>query len=114
MGLFAAPGSIIVNAFTNNPPTGGIVQIGVNRNITGVIACNASYGVAVSGYESNGQIILTFNRMYGSVGVLHMSYSTSPGTATPGVDYTAVSGVVDWAAGSIAAKTVTIPLLAPS
>ena len=118
MGLFAGPGPIQVNAFLTNPPTYGVGRIGVNRNFAGVIAVNShsSYlvspaGQATYGFEQVGSITITFMRMYGSAGQVTLSYSTSPGTATPGVDYTAVSGTLVWADGDIANKTVTITLL---
>ena len=43
---------------------------------------------------------------------LTVSYGTSDGTAAAGVDYTAASGVLTFAAGETA-KTVTVPVLAP-
>jgi hypothetical protein len=43
-----------------------------------------------------------------------VNYATANGTAIAGVDYTATSGTVSWAAGDGSVKTVSIPLLSTS
>lgn len=99
------------NAFTSNPPTGSIVPFTSNVAFTGFISGPASYGFSVSSYEAAGKAYLVFNRMYGAVLPLSMDYHTGDGSAVAGVDYTAVSGTLNWAAFDIAAKVVQVPLL---
>ncbi len=115
MGLFSGPGQVQVNAFTNDPPTGGIYTIGQRYNITGVIAINGqSFGYSVVGYESQGRALITFFRMYGTLSNISLDYNTSNGTAIAGTDYTATSGTVSWLQGDLTPKTVSVPLLATS
>jgi hypothetical protein len=53
---------------------------------------------------------LTVTRTGGSLGALTVGYSTVAGTATSGSDYTTTSGVLTWADGDTATKTITVPL----
>lgn len=113
MGLFSGPGNVPVNAFTTDPPTGGIYEIGQKYNFTGVIAINGqAFGYSVVGYEQQGRAIITFFRMYGSATAITLHYNTSNGSAAAGTDYTATSGTVSWASGEKGAKSVSVPLLA--
>jgi hypothetical protein len=41
-----------------------------------------------------------------------VSYSTGGGTATPGSDYTPVSGTLSWGAGDSGSKTISVPIAA--
>jgi photosystem II stability/assembly factor-like uncharacterized protein len=115
MGLFSGPGNVPVNAFTEDPPKGGIAEIGQKYNFTGVIAVNGqAFGYSVVGYEQLGRAVITFFRMYGSFANITLYYSTSDGTATAGTDYTATSGSVTWLSGDKTPKSVSVPLLATS
>ena len=68
---------------------------------------NASYSVS----ESGGTATITVLRINGTNGAVSVQYATADGTATAGADYTATSGVLNWADGENASKTFTIPIL---
>ena len=54
--------------------------------------------------------MLTVNRT-AKDGYVRVKYGTVAGTAQPGVDYVAQSGVLEWADGDNKAKTITVPLI---
>ena len=55
--------------------------------------------------------VIRVERSRGKTGAVSVSYSTSAGSATEGVDYKETSGTLSWAAGSEATKTFTVPIL---
>jgi len=61
--------------------------------------------------EAVGQVIYTFSRTGGVDGEVGVSYSTTSGTATAGEDFSAASGVLTWADGDGASKTVTVTVV---
>jgi uncharacterized delta-60 repeat protein len=61
--------------------------------------------------ETAGSISITVNRVSGSDQAVSVEYATAAGTATDGVDFTGVSGTLDWADGDSAAKTIVVPIL---
>jgi Calx-beta domain len=62
--------------------------------------------------ESNTTMTITVNRIGGTNGAAQISYATvSGGTATNGVSYTSVSGVLNWTSGDSSAKTFTVPIM---
>jgi uncharacterized repeat protein (TIGR02543 family) len=61
-----------------------------------------------------GSVTLTVKRSGSTLGAVSVAFATANGDATAGVDYVANSGVLNWAAGDGAAKTVTITILARS
>ena len=54
-------------------------------------------------------VALSVTRTGGSLGTLTLGYATVPGTATT-ADYTTTSGVLIWANGDTATKTILVPL----
>jgi hypothetical protein len=76
--------------------------------VAGTLQFSAS---SYSGNESGGSITITVTRTGGSSGAVTVQYASSDATATAGVDYTAASGTLSWAAGDTTAKTFTIPIL---
>ncbi|NBV21051.1 MAG: hypothetical protein EBS05_03895, partial [Proteobacteria bacterium] len=60
--------------------------------------------------ESVGNATVTVNRTNGSVGAVSVQYATSPGTATPGADYSSRSGTLTFASGQTS-RTFTVPIL---
>jgi Calx-beta domain len=60
--------------------------------------------------ETDGQAIVTVERLGGVGGAVSVDYQTSDGSATAGSDYTATSGTLHWAAGDSADKTFTVPV----
>lgn len=70
--------------------------------------------------ESDGNAVLSVNRIGGTTGAVSVDYVTSDGNpyafffdspAAAGTNYTTVSGTLNWAAGDPAPKIITIPLL---
>ena len=61
--------------------------------------------------ESSGSLLLTVNRANGSVGAASVSYATADGTAVAGKDYTATGGVLQWADGDKAGKTIQVGII---
>ena len=62
-----------------------------------------------AGGENAGTIPITIQRLNGTLGAIDVSYTTGGGTAVAGVNYTATSGVIQFAAGDTS-KTVFIPV----
>ena len=60
--------------------------------------------------ETDGQAIVTVERLGGVGGAVSIDYQTSDGSATAGSDYTTASGTLNWAAGDSADKTFTVPV----
>jgi Calx-beta domain-containing protein len=93
-------------------------SMGSPSNGTVTIAGDASAPVgslvlAASGYtvaQNGGQLTVTVDRTGGSNGAVSVSYGTSNGTAIAGTDYTATSGVLQWADADTSAKTFSIPI----
>ncbi|MGN0832456.1 MAG: Calx-beta domain-containing protein [Kiritimatiellia bacterium] len=65
---------------------------------------------AVTAREDAPSVSLTVNRT-AKEGMVRVRYNTVAGTAEPGVDYVAQSGVLEWAAGDNQAKTITVKLI---
>jgi hypothetical protein len=62
--------------------------------------------------ENGGSATNTVNRLGGTNGAVQVSYATvAGGTAASGVDYTSVSGVLNWTNGESGSKTFTVPIL---
>jgi uncharacterized delta-60 repeat protein len=61
--------------------------------------------------ETDGEIDFVVRRMGGSSGAVSVAYATSPRTASPGMDYEAVEGVLQWADGDASDKVITIPIV---
>ncbi len=62
--------------------------------------------------EQGGTATLTVTRTNNSVGAVSVNFSTTPGTATAPADYTTTTGTVSWANGDLAAKIITVPIVA--
>ena len=59
--------------------------------------------------QGTGSATIVVNRVGGDSGAVRVSYATSDGTATAGLDYTATSGVLNFADGETV-KTFTVPI----
>lgn len=73
----------------------------------GVIQLASSTGSGAEG----GSVQLSVTRSGSGIGAVTMGYATIPGSAS-GSDFTATAGVLTWANGDLAAKTITVPLAA--
>jgi len=94
-GLLGAPSAAVLTIIDNDGPGPGSIQFD-----------SGSYTVN----ESARRATVTVIRSGGSVGTVTVNYSTSNGTATAGVDYTAGSGTLSFASGQVV-KTFTIPII---
>ena len=61
--------------------------------------------------ENAASFALSVSRTGGKDGTLRVKYGTVAGTAQPGVDYVAQSGILEWGPNDASAKTVTIGLI---
>jgi len=61
--------------------------------------------------ESGNSVTITVERSGGSTGSASVSYQAAAGTATPGADFTAVSGTLNWSNGDESPKSFSIPIL---
>ena len=76
-----------------------------------VAASAGSLQFSLSGYnvsEGVGTATLTVNRVGGSAGAVTVNYATSDGTATGTLDYTPISGLLSWADGVTASKSIKV------
>lgn len=60
--------------------------------------------------ENAGNVTITVSRTSGRTGAVSVNYSVTPISATPGEDYQAISGTLNFADGDIA-RSITIPIL---
>ena len=93
----------------------GKVFVGSSNSVAvfGLLAGTFSFSApAYRVAEANTNATITVNRSGGTNGAAQVSYATvAGGTATNGVDYTGVSGVLNWKDGESGAKTFTVPIL---
>jgi hypothetical protein len=61
--------------------------------------------------ENAGSVTVSVARLLSSAGAVTVNYSTSPGTASSGVDYSPVSGTLSWADGEAGIKSFTVPII---
>jgi len=83
------------------------------RNYTLTVRPRATVGFGSTGYsvsEGNATANLTVNRASGTYGAVTINYTTSNGTALAGSDFTAVTGMLNWADGDSVAKTISVPI----
>ena len=64
--------------------------------------------------ENGGSARITLKRSDNPIGAVSVNYATSPGTALTSADFATQSGVVTWADGDLADKTISIPVVADS
>ena len=64
-----------------------------------------------SANENDPTATITITRTSGSAGPASVTFATGSGTAPAGVDYTATTTTVNWAAGDQSSKTVTVSLI---
>ncbi len=93
----------------------GKVFVGNSNSVSvfGLLAGTFSFSSpAYTILESNTTVTIMVNRLGGTNGAAQVSYATvAGGTATNGVNYTSVSGALNWANGEAGTKTFTVPIL---
>jgi choice-of-anchor B domain-containing protein len=102
-------------------PSGTVVISDINnglfvlRDHTATLSQSAGrigfVGTAVSVGENAGLAQVRVRRNVGFAGAVSIQYATSDGTAMAGGDYTTVSGTLNWAAGELDERTITLPLV---
>ena len=108
-------GSKTVNITISSPtggaalaaPTTATLTINDNDPAGGTIALGQA---TFSANENAGSISIPVTRKAGSTGAVSVQLSTSDGSGVAGLDYTAVSQTLNWAAGDSSTKTVSIPI----
>jgi len=61
--------------------------------------------------KNAGAAVVTVNRFGGVTGPVSVNYTTADSSAVAGTHYAATSGVLTWADGESAAKTITVPVI---
>ncbi len=61
--------------------------------------------------ENSGNALVQVQRLGSGSGAVSVSYHTGDGTAQSNVDYTPVAGVLTWAEGDTALKTIAVPVM---
>ena len=95
-GTLGSPGAATVTITDNDAAPAGQIQLSA---------------AAYFPFEDAGMVTITANRVGGSRGATSVTYNTTDGTATAGVDYTQTGGTLSWADGEVVAKTFTVPLI---
>jgi sugar lactone lactonase YvrE len=91
-------------------PTGGATIFGNTKQIR-ILDNDPGLGFVGSSEfigEADGSVSLAVLRTGGSAGPVSVNYATASGSATSDVDFTAASGVLNWADGDTAAKVFNI------
>ncbi|HEY2992252.1 MAG TPA: Calx-beta domain-containing protein [Methylomirabilota bacterium] len=112
--LNTTTGVVTANLFLTNA-TGGAAIGNQDSAKLRIIDVNDSVGFTALGYtinESGVNAAIGVQRT-GLAGSVVVSYLTSPGTATPGSDYTAVTGALTLPAATLAAPITTRTILVP-
>lgn len=103
-----------------NVPTvaDGKVIVGTSNSVSvfGLLSGTFSFSsTAYSVKETVTNLTITVDRLGGTNGAVQVSYATVVGgTAVSGVDYTAVSGLLNWTNGETVSKSFTVPVLGNS
>jgi len=102
-------------------PSGTVVISDINnglfvlRDHTATLSQSAGrigfVGTTVSVGENAGPAQVRVRRNDGFAGAVSIQYATSDSTATAVGDYTTASGALNWAAGELDEKTITVPLV---
>jgi len=103
-----------------NVPTvaDGKVIVGTSNSVSvfGLLSGTFSFSsTAYSVKETVTNLTITVNRVGGTNGAVQVSYATvAGGTAANGLDYTAVSGLLNWTNGEMVSKSFALPVLGNS
>jgi len=93
----------------------GEVFVGSSNSVSvfGLLAGTFSFSSpAYSVKETVTNLTITVNRVGGTNGAVQVSYATvASGSAQNGVDYTGVSGALNWTNGDTATKSFSVPVL---
>ena len=100
-------GTVVVSDISNGlfVLRDGAATLGQNAGRIGFSSTTVQAG------EGGANARVVVRRNMGTPGAVSVDYSTSDLDATAGSDYTAVTGTLEWAAGEMDDRTITIPLV---
>lgn len=109
-------GNAIPTAFTIAPGCAATLTFGIDGS--GIVGGNCPTFPGTVQFtaatalisEAAGSIVVSVSRINGSDGPASVNYSTSGISATPGIDFTAQAGTLNWAAGDSTNKTIAVPI----
>jgi hypothetical protein len=107
-----APASRTFTVTLSSPSPGANLTVAATHTVT---VTNSQSAVTFAGgtqtvSNDDGSVTLTVNRSGNTANPATLSFATVDGTAVAGVDYTAASGTVEFAAGETT-KTVVVPVV---
>ncbi len=104
---FFPSGTVVVSDISNGlfVLRDGAATLGQNAGRIGFSSTTVQAG------ERNENARVVVRRNAGTAGAVSVEYSTSDLDAMAGSDYTAVTGTLEWAAGDMDDRTITIPLV---
>jgi len=101
---FLPSGTVVVSDISNG--------LFVLRDAAAALAVNVGrvgyLGTSASFPESAGTVAVTVRRNGGTAGAVSVDYATGDLTATAGSDYTSASGTLEWPAGDMTDRSITI------
>jgi choice-of-anchor B domain-containing protein len=104
---FYPSGTVVISDISNG--------LFILRDRTATLAQSAGQigfaGTTTSVSENAGSAVVTVRRSNGFAGAVSIQFDTSDLTASAGSDYTTTSGTLNWAAGDLADRTITVSLL---
>jgi uncharacterized repeat protein (TIGR01451 family) len=105
-GSFVAQGTTFSGNFD---PNTGNNSVSISRTATNFPGTFVLSSTGYSGAETAGNIPIRISRLNGTLGAIDVSFTTVPGTAVPGVNYTTMSGTVVFPAGATS-ETILVPV----
>jgi uncharacterized delta-60 repeat protein len=105
-------GPVMFSVILANPTGGAILAAPTNITVT-ILDSNSGFAfVNATNYfrETNGSVAVLVQRIGGTSGNASVNYSTLPGTAVNGVNYTSVAGTLNFSAGQNL-QSISLPLL---
>lgn len=97
----------LILPFTNSGVGGGYAAATLYTGLPGGYG-KAQFSATGATVAPGETLALTVQRVGGSTGAVRVDYSTQPGTAVAGTDFTVSQGTLSWAAGDSAPKTINI------
>ena len=94
-----------------NPTGGATIDLSADSQVVVILDDEAGVHFAATSAsvsESGGSVTLAVSRSGSPAGAASVDYTTSPGSATEGSDFTGASGTLNWADGEVGDKTISI------
>ena len=101
-------GGTSYQAYSNNGRTPFVARLLAAGTGPGVLGFSA----AVTQVEEKDQrAVVMVRRTGGAAGAVSVAYETTGGSAQPGLDFTPVTGRLDWADGDSGERSITVPIV---